>query len=67
MSYKIVYDSEAEIMSIRFKKDKSVDSDIKGNVVLDYNAKGELVNIDIMKFDMESLMQLPNQSKVRVI
>lgn len=53
-------------MSIRFKRGRTVDSDINGNVVFDYNAKGELVNIDIMKFDMESLLKSSFPQKVKI-
>lgn len=46
---KIKYDSEAKILSIRLAPTASVDSDVKGNVVLDYDEHGNLVNVDIMK------------------
>lgn len=49
---KIKYDPEAKILSIRLSQEKSVDSDAKGNVVLDYGKGGELVNIDIMKVSL---------------
>ncbi len=49
---KIRYDHEAKILSIRLASAKSADSDVKGNVVLDYDAKGNLVNVDIMSVSL---------------
>lgn len=46
---KVKYDPEAKILSVRLSSGPSVDSDVKGNVVLDYDAKGNLVGVDIMK------------------
>ncbi len=63
---KIEYDSEAKILSIRLTEKKSVDSDIKGNVVLDYDAKGHLVNVDIMEVNLEDLLCLAGKKKVLV-
>lgn len=50
---KVTYDKESNIMSIRLKNAKSVDSDVKGNCVLDYDAKGKVVNIEILDFNLE--------------
>lgn len=63
---RIEYDPEARILSIRFTKKKSVDSDIKDNVVLDYDEKGHLVNLDIMEFNLEDLVRLAGKKKVLV-
>ncbi|MEK7672423.1 MAG: DUF2283 domain-containing protein [Patescibacteria group bacterium] len=52
---KISYDPEVQILSIRLLEKKSVDSDVKGNVVFDYDGKGNVVNIDVMNLDLESL------------
>ncbi len=46
---KVKYDPKAKILSIHLSPIKSVDSDVRGNVVLDYDGKGDLVNVDIMK------------------
>lgn len=54
---KYTYDPEVKILSIRFKEGKSVDSDMKDNVVLDYDQKGHLVNIDIMGVNIEDLIK----------
>lgn len=49
----IKYDKNSKILSIRFSRKKSIDSEIKGNVVIDYDENGEIVNIEIMKIDLE--------------
>lgn len=49
---KVQYDRKAKILSIRLSKTRSVDSDVRGNVVLDYDTKGDLVNIDIMRVSL---------------
>ena len=55
----IHYDQEAHILSIRLTPQKSVDSDIKGNVVFDYDAQGNLVNVDIMKIFLGEFREVP--------
>jgi uncharacterized protein YuzE len=57
---KIEYKSDSKILSIRVKESKSVDSDIKGNVVLDYDEAGDLVNIDVMEVNIEELIKIPS-------
>ena len=56
---KIQYDSEAKILSIRLSVGQSVDSEVKGNVVLDYDGKGNLVNVDIMKVSLSEFGRTP--------
>jgi len=56
---KIKYDQEAKILSIRLSPGQSVDSDVKGNVVLDYDGKGNLVNVDIMKVSLSEFGRTP--------
>ncbi len=56
---KIKYDPEAKILSIRIAPSPSVDSEVKGNVVLDYDAKGNLVNVDIMKISLAEFGSTP--------
>jgi uncharacterized protein YuzE len=55
---KLTYDSEAKVLSIRFAKRKSVDSEIKDNVVLDYDEAGKLVNIDVMELSLEEFLKI---------
>lgn len=56
---KINYDPEAKILSIRLGAERSIDSEVKGNVVLDYDAKGDLVNVDIMKISFSEFGRTP--------
>ncbi len=58
MSPKIKYNSQNSILSLKFSKNKSIDSDINGNVVLDYDKDGNIVNIDIMKINIEDFVPL---------
>ena len=39
-------------LSKRLSKKRSVDSDVKDNIVIDYDEKGEIVNIEIMKINL---------------
>ncbi|MBI5216404.1 MAG: DUF2283 domain-containing protein [Ignavibacteriae bacterium] len=54
---KIQYDPEVKILNIRLREDKSVDSEIKENVVLDYDAQGHIVNIEIMDINIEDIIR----------
>jgi uncharacterized protein YuzE len=58
MKPKIKYDPKSNILSIRLSKKKSVDSEIKGNIVIDYDENGEIVNIEIMKINLEEFGQI---------
>lgn len=53
---KIKYNPQNNILSLRFSKNKSVDSEIHGNVVMDFDKDGNTVNIDIMKFNIEGML-----------
>lgn len=63
MAPKIRYNQEEEILSIRFKKSKSVDSDIQGNVVIDFGKNGEVINIDIMKINLNNFVSVAGIKK----
>lgn len=52
---KIEYDPEVQILKIRLQDGASVDSEIKDNIVLDYDKKGNLVKIEIMEVNLEEL------------
>ncbi len=52
---KIEYDPEVKILKIRIRGGKSVDSEIKDNIVLDYNKDGELVKLEIMEVNLDEL------------
>lgn len=62
---KFTYDPEVKILSIQMRGGKSVDSDIKDNVVLDYDQKGHIVNIDIMEVNLEDLMKNSVKAKIQ--
>lgn len=50
---KISYDKESEVLSIEAKRGKSVDSDIQGNIVIDYDKKGDIVRMNLYKFSFD--------------
>lgn len=64
--YKIEYDQEASVLKLRLKESKSVDSEIKGNVVLDFDESGELVNIEVMDVNIDDLANSVVDGKVSV-
>lgn len=66
MSPKIQYNKKNAILSFRFSKDKSVDSDIKGNVVIDYDKKGNIVNIDLMQINMADFVPIKQLQKFAI-
>lgn len=51
---KISYDKESRVLSIEVQKSRSVDSDIHGNVVIDYDKRGNIVRISFYHFDFSS-------------
>ena len=48
---KIEYDKDANVLSIELQAQKSVDSDMQGNAVIDYGKKGEVVRINLYDFN----------------
>lgn len=58
MMTKITYDPGVRILSIRLKMTKSIDSELRENVIFDYDKDGKLVNIDIMEVNLEDLADL---------
>ena len=54
MNPSIFYDTESEVLSIELIREPSVDSDVQGNVVIEYGAKGNPVKINIYKFNLEN-------------
>ena len=65
MNPKIHYDKKSNILSIRLSKKKSVDSDIKDNIVIDYDEKGEIVNIDIMNINLREFIRVRELTPLR--
>ncbi len=66
MSPNIHYDKQDSILSMRFSKRKSVDSDIQGNIVIDYDADGKIVNIDIMNVRLEDFVPVRVMQKLAI-
>ena len=50
---KIVYDKKSNVLSVEVSKSKSSDSEIRGNVVLDYDKKGRIVRVNFYDFSFE--------------
>lgn len=59
---KLHYDPDVKILSIRFREGKSVDSDVKDNIVFDYDANGHIVNIDVMEVNLEDLIHTEKEN-----
>ena len=57
LSPKISYDKESKVLSIQVKDIKSVDSDIHGNLVIDYDKKGEVARINLYKFTIDAFKE----------
>lgn len=55
---KITYDPEVEILSIRLSDAQSVDSDLEGDLVIDYDKNRNIVNLEIMNFDPKKILNL---------
>lgn len=51
---KISYDKQSKALSIKLDRAKSVDSDINGNVVVDYDKNGRIICINIYNLDFDS-------------
>ncbi|MEK7630560.1 MAG: DUF2283 domain-containing protein [Patescibacteria group bacterium] len=51
---KISYDRGSRVLSLAVGKGKSVDSDIRGNVVIDVDKKGNPVRVDIHSFSFDA-------------
>ena len=55
---KIKYDKQTKILSICLSSKRSADSDAKGNIVIDYDKEGNIVNIDIMKISLNEFSRI---------
>jgi len=51
------YDKEAKALSLSVSRAKSVDSDIRGNVVIDYDKKGDVVRLNLYDFDFRAFQK----------
>lgn len=51
---KIIYDKASGALSIEVKRGRSVDSDISGNVVIDYDRRGDIVRVNLYPFSFDA-------------
>ena len=58
MKPQIKYDKNSKILSLSLSRKKSVDSEVKDNIVVDYDKNGEIVNIDIMKINLKEFTKI---------
>lgn len=59
---KITYDPEVKILMIRLNKRKIADSDLHGNCVVDYDSKGDIVNIEVMDINIEDILTVNKEN-----
>jgi uncharacterized protein YuzE len=71
---KIAYDKESKVLSIIVKDEKSIDSDVQGNAVIDYNKEGDIVKINLYNFSfsnfkdkIKSIKEFTRESKIPVL
>ena len=60
---KIIYDAQRRVLSIEIEKKKSVDSDIQGNVVIDYDKQGKIVRINLYDFSFDAFREIRKSLK----
>lgn len=58
---KALYDKKSEILSLRLSNKKSVDSDVRGNVVIDYDKNGDVVGVEIMGISFGEFSRVDSQ------
>lgn len=54
---KIAYDRESKVFSVEVKRGKSADSDIHGNLVIDYDRKGDIVRVNFYDFHFDAFRE----------
>ncbi|PIY90865.1 MAG: hypothetical protein COY72_01180 [Candidatus Nealsonbacteria bacterium CG_4_10_14_0_8_um_filter_35_10] len=65
MKPQVKYNKNSNILSIKLSKKKSVDSEIKGNIVIDFDENGEIVNIEIMKINLNEFARIQKLASLR--
>jgi len=56
LEYKISYDPEADALYIRVKEDEISNTiELRENIIIDLNPKGELIGIEILNFTKTSI------------
>ena len=66
MAPKIEFNKKEKLLSIRFSKKKSVDSDIQGNVVIDYDESGNVINMEVMDINLNDFVTISDLKKLQV-
>lgn len=51
---KIAYDKESSVLSLEMSQAKSVDSDLHGSVVIDYDKRGNVVRVNLYGFSFDA-------------
>ena len=64
MKPQIKYDQKVNILKIRLSNKKSADSDVKNNIVVDYDKNGEIVNIEIMNINLNEFSKVAPMKKL---
>jgi len=55
---KVKYDKDNQVLSFEFSNERSVDSDIRENAVIDYGRSGEIISINFYKFNFNNFRRL---------
>ena len=54
---KIEINQEDGVMSIQLRRDRSVESDMSGNAVIDYDRQGRVVRINLYDIDFDAFRE----------
>jgi uncharacterized protein YuzE len=52
---KVDYDNETNILTVQFSDSEIVDSEVKDNVIIDYDANKNIVSIEILNCNLDNL------------
>lgn len=63
---RIRYHKKEKILSVRLQQKRSVESEVKDNVVIDYGPDGEVVNIDIMAINLNNFVPVRQRPALAV-
>ncbi|MEK7502954.1 MAG: DUF2283 domain-containing protein [Patescibacteria group bacterium] len=59
----ISYNKESKVLSVELKKAQSTDSELSGNVVIDYDKNGEAVRVNFYDFNFNDFKSNPKAFK----
>jgi len=54
---RMLYDRESEVFSVEMRGEKSADSEISDNVVVDYDMKGKIVRLNFYNFSFDTFRE----------